>query len=148
MTETLSGIRLFSVEKANRALPLVRRIVDDIVAEHPRWRELVARFELVAAGARPEWGETPEMQRLRKEIDAAAARINGYVAELELIGCQLKGFEQGLVDFYGMYQGRLVHLCWLRGEDAVTHWHELDAGFAGRQEITAEFEKAVAEAAE
>ena len=135
MTETLSGIRLFSVEKANRALPLVRRIVDDIVAEHPRWRDLVARFELVAAGARPEWGETPEMQRLRKEIDAAAARINGYVAELELIGCQLKGFEQGLVDFYAKLDGRDVFWCWKVGEDRIDHWHDVEAGYAGRQPV-------------
>jgi hypothetical protein len=43
------------------------------------------------------------------------------------------------VDFYGLQEGRLVFLCWRLGEDRVTHWHELDAGFAGRQEITPEF---------
>lgn len=139
MTDAPSDIKLFSVEMANRALPLVRRIVDDIVAEHPRWKDLVARFELVAAGARPEWGETPEMAKLRHGIDAAAERINGYVKELESVGCRLKGFEQGLVDFYGMYQGRMVCLCWQEGEDTVAHWHELETGFSGRQPITPEF---------
>jgi hypothetical protein len=76
---------------------------------------------------------------LRREVDRAARRIDGYIAELEQIGCQLKGFEQGLVDFYGMYQGRVVCLCWQEGEAAVSHWHELEAGFTGRQPITAEF---------
>lgn len=147
MTDAPSDIKLFSVEMANRALPLVRRIVDDIVAEHPRWKDLVARYELAAAGARPEWGETPEMAKLRHGVDAAAERINGYVKELESVGCQLKGFEQGLVDFYGMHEGRLVFLCWQRGEAAVTHWHELDAGFTGRREITAEFVAAESEQA-
>lgn len=146
MTDTSSDVRVFTVAKANSALPLVRRIADDIVAEHPRWKDLVARYELAAAGSRPEWGESAEMRTLRQQIDALAERINGYVTELEQIGCLLKGFEQGLVDFYGMYLGRLVCLCWQRGEDAVSHWHEVDAGFAGRQAITPEFLAAEGEA--
>jgi hypothetical protein len=132
-------VKVFTVDSANRTLPLVRRIVDDIVAEHPRWQELVARHEVVAANSRPEWGESPEQQSLRREIDAVASRINGYVAELESVGCLLKGLEQGLVDFYGRHEGRLICLCWRHGEDAVSHWHEVDSGFAGRQEITADF---------
>jgi hypothetical protein len=139
MTDAAPDITIFTVEKANSALPLVRRIVADITAEHPRWRDLVARYELVAAGARADWGESEEMLSLRQEVDRIAARISGYVTELEQVGVSLKGFEEGLVDFYGTFEGRLVCLCWREGEAAVTHWHELDAGFAGRQEITPEF---------
>jgi len=135
----VADIKVFTVERANSALALVRRIVQDIVAEHPRWKDLVARYELAAAGARPEWGESPEQLALRGEIDAVALRINGYVDELAQVGCLLKGFEDGLVDFYGLQEGRLVFLCWRLGEDGVTHWHELDAGVAGRQPITREF---------
>jgi hypothetical protein len=138
MTEA-PEVALFTVEKANRALPLVRRIVADITAEHPRWRELVARYELAAGGARADQGESNEMVALRHEVDRIAALIAGYVAELEQIGVTIKGFDDGLVDFYGHYEGRLVCLCWKEGEDAVSHWHELEAGFAGRQPITPEF---------
>jgi len=139
MTESAPEVRLFTVAKANSALSLVRPIVDDLTAEHPRWKDLVARYELLVAGARAERGETPEMVALRKEVDRAADRVNGFVQELEQVGCVLKGFEQGLLDFYGLYQGRVVCLCWQRGEEAVQHWHELEAGFAGRQPITREF---------
>lgn len=139
MAEQTDGIRIFTVAKANSALPLVRRIVADITVEHPRWRDLVARYELLAAGARPEQGESAEMVGLRREVDQAAGRINAYIGELEQIGCQLKGFEQGLVDFHGMYQGRVVCLCWQDGEAAVSHWHELESGFTGRQPIGPEF---------
>jgi hypothetical protein len=135
----VAAIRTFTVERANSALPLVRRIVQDVVAEHPRWKDLISRYELAAAGARPEWGESPEQLALRQEIDGVAQRINGYVDELSEIGCLLKGFEDGLVDFYGLQSGRLVFLCWRLGEDAVAHWHELDAGFTGRQPITPDF---------
>ena len=139
MTETVPDIRIFTVAKAISALPLVRRIVADVIVEHPRWRDLVARYELMAAGARAEQGETQDMLVLRRDVDKAAERIAGYIAELEQIGCQLKGFEQGLVDFYGMYQGRMVCLCWQEGEESVAHWHELETGFSGRQPITPEF---------
>ena len=132
-------ITLFTVAMANRALPLVRRIVDDLAAEHPRWKDLVARYELAAGGVRSDSGESREMLELRKEIDRLAQRINGYVTELDQIGVALKGFEEGLVDFYGLYEGRVVCLCWRRGEDAVDHWHELDAGFAGRRPIDMDF---------
>ncbi len=135
----MAGIRTFTVERANSALPLVRRIVQDIVAEHPRWKDLVSRYELAAAGARPEAGESAEQLALRREIEVVAARIDAYVDELSEVGCLLKGFEDGLVDFYGVHEGRLVFLCWRLGEDAVTHWHELDAGVAGRQPIPADF---------
>lgn len=142
MTE--SDVRIFTVERANSALSLVRRIVDDITAEHPLWSDLVSQYELVAAGARPEWGESGEMVKLRQRIDVLAARIAGYFTELSQVGCELKDMEMGLVDFHALYQGRLVCLCWLRGEDAITHWHERDAGFAGRQPITPEFSASLA----
>ncbi len=132
---TTTDARVFTVALANRTLPLVRRIVSDIVQEYPRWRDLVARYELLSAGARPEWGESQDMQRVHHEIESFAERIESYRKELEQIGCHLKDAETGLVDFYGLHEGRLVCLCWKLGEDTVGYWHELEAGFAGRQPI-------------
>jgi hypothetical protein len=135
-----TGVEVFTVVQANRTLPLVSRIVADVVAEHPRWRQLVAEYEVAALSSRPDTGETAEQQRLRAEIDAVARRIDGYARELSSVGCQLKSYEDGTVDFYARHHDRLVLLCWRLGEEAVAHWHELDTGFGGRQVITAEFE--------
>jgi hypothetical protein len=41
------------------------------------------------------------------------------------------------VDFYGTLDGRDVFWCWMAGEDTIEYWHEIDAGFAGRQRIPA-----------
>jgi hypothetical protein len=62
-----------------------------------------------------------------------AAEIESCLGELDQVGCVFKGFELGLVDFPAEHEGRVVCLCWQRGEAEVTHWHELDAGYAGRQ---------------
>jgi hypothetical protein len=43
-----------------------------------------------------------------------------------------------LLDFPAMRAGREVCLCWQRGEESIEYWHEVEAGFAGRQPI-AEF---------
>ncbi len=127
--------KLFTLAEAERTLPLVRRIVADLVAEYPRWRTAVSRFEMLTGGARAEWGETSELVAARNEVTVAASRINDYLKELEAIGCVFKGFDAGLVDFYSLRDDRPVFLCWRMGEARIEHWHELDAGFGGRQPI-------------
>jgi hypothetical protein len=64
-----------------------------------------------------------------------ADRINRYLQELEAVGCVFKGFDAGLVDFYSLREDRPIFLCWKLGEERITHWHEIDAGFSGRQPI-------------
>jgi len=127
--------KYFTLPDANRTLPLVKRIVADITALYPTWRDLVYRYEYAAAQARPERGESAEQQRLRAEIEGVAREMNRYLEELEQVGCVFKGFEQGLVDFYGKMDGREVFWCWKVGEDKIGHWHDLESGFAGRQPV-------------
>src|SRR2546428_10624448 len=101
----------------------------------PQWRDLVARYEIVAAQAKPDWGESAEQVGLRTQVETVARQINDYLVELGQIGCVFKGFEEGLVDFYGKLDGKEIFWCWKRGEDRLEHWHELEAGYAGRQPI-------------
>jgi hypothetical protein len=125
--------KFFTRDEANRTLPLVRRIVQDIVDDYGRWKESLGRYELAAAHQRPETGESPEAVAMREQVDMVAQRINGYIAELEQIGCVLKGFDDGLVDFRGRLDDRDVWLCWRLGETEVTHWHEMDEGYRSRR---------------
>jgi hypothetical protein len=127
--------KYFTVDQANRTLPLVRRIVSDIVEEYGRWKEHVFRYELVAAGSTADKGESVEQVTLREKVDDSAQRINQFVEELIGIGCIFKGFEEGLVDFRSRLDGRDVLLCWKLGEESIEYWHEADAGYAGRQPL-------------
>jgi len=101
-------------------------VVQDIMAAYPHWKDLVDRYGLIAAQARPEWGESPEQLNLKAEIDTVAGKINAYLGELEQIGCEFKGFDKGLVDFHGRLDEREILWCWKLGEDRITHWHELE----------------------
>lgn len=134
MSSAFEPARLFTLEQANRMLPLVRRIVEDIVQDYARWREQVGVLEVVAAGRR---GDSPpdEAEKVEQDAQRLAADIERYVTELRELGVDFKGFDQGLVDFPAELDGRLVYLYWKLGEDSVEYWHEVDAGFAGRQKL-------------
>ncbi len=124
--------KYFTVEEANRTLPLVRRIVSDIVATY----DDVRRGLEEARTLDPEVAEqTSRRHELEAEMRQLTDRVNGFIGELEEIGVLFKGFEEGLIDFYGKLDGRPVFLCWKLGEESVEWWHELDAGYVGRRRL-------------
>ena len=128
-------MKTFTVEQANRTLPLVSRIVQDIVTQHTRWRECVRQSELIAAAATPARPDE-RVETVERQIQALAGEIAGYIQELEQLGVEFKGFDLGLVDFPAEIGGRRVYLCWRLGEPTVEHWHEMDAGYAGRRRLS------------
>ena len=115
--------RRFTLQQANKALPLVTRIVRDIVNTHERATQLQAKLE----------ESTGRESALQSQLDSALEQLQDYVDELGSIGVELKDYESGLIDFPGRHQGRDIYLCWKLGEEKVTHWHELHSGYAGRQ---------------
>ena len=122
-------MKTFTIDQANRMLPLVRKIVQDIVDDYARWQKLVKALDVSAASSPRDAGE---LDRLQRDIQTIAETIDRYVGELNELGVEIKGMDVGLVDFPGEMGGRPVCLCWRLGEPAVAHWHERDAGFAGR----------------
>jgi hypothetical protein len=126
--------RLFTVDEANKTLPLVRRIVEDVVRQHRHWRERILELDLVASSSRPEEsrGRAEELERDAQDL---AREIDSYQRELEELGIQLKDRRMGLVDFPSEIAGRRVLLCWRLGEGEVQFWHDEDAGYAGRQPL-------------
>lgn len=118
----------FTVQEANRSLPLVTRIVRDIVNTHERATQLQAKIDGLP--------RAKDSSALQSQLDAAAGELQDYVDELTDIGVELKDYETGLVDFPGRHQGRDVFLCWRLGEEKIEYWHELHTGFNGRQPVT------------
>ena len=130
-------MQLFTVEQANRTLPLVRKIVDDVVQQHRRWREAILELDLVASSVRAD-DPGERAITLERNVQALAREIDGYKRELEELGIQLKDPRLGLVDFPSEIAGRHILLCWRLGEPEVQFWHEVDSGYAGRQPLSQE----------
>jgi hypothetical protein len=126
--------RTFTVDEANRMLPLVRRIVRDIVDGHRAWVHAVRAYEAAATWARPD-APTDTLGKLESDVRRIAGEIDAFLGELRDLGVEFKGFDLGLVDFPGERDGRAVCLCWKLDEDEVMFWHETSDGFAGRQPL-------------
>ena len=132
----MSERKYFTLDQANRTLPLVKRVVGDLVDEYALWKEHMRRYEVLSAIGSTE--ETEEQRATRDKAQEIAGRISEYVEELSTVGCLLKGFDDGLVDFYGKRDGGDVFWCWKLGEPRITHWHDVDTGFAGRRLLDSE----------
>jgi hypothetical protein len=122
------GKKYFSLEEATRSLPYVSRIVRDLVAGYKRVIDVRAQLE------RAQIEEIKE--RIEIEYDAAMDALRVFVEELNQVGVELKDPGKGLIDFPALFQHREVYLCWKLGETSVDSWHEIDAGYAGRQSIS------------
>ncbi len=128
--------RLFSLDEATALLPRLRELLPEMQktkASLERLREELAGLTRAASGN----GHLlmAQMERKRKEAEALAKRISASLEELQGIGCELKGIDEGLIDFPAEREGRTVYLCWKLGEERIEWWHELDTGFAGRERL-------------
>lgn len=123
---------VFTLKQANDSLVLVRKIVEDICRCYQQLCDMRAQLtELESAGVHEERREA-----LRERCDERVDVLNRLYRELLDIGCVLKDWRIGLVDFPAVFEGRRIWFCWRLGEASVTHWHELNDGFSGRKPIT------------
>ena len=119
--------RTFTLEQANRAVPYVARIMDDVRQTYRQAVGLQQQLE------RPMPGD--DVSRVQNDYERAVDQLNRYVDELHDVGVELKDYDLGLIDFPAMHEGREVCLCWRPGETQIVAWHEVDAGFSGRQDV-------------
>ena len=142
MSDAETFKKLFTVEEANATLPLVRAIATDLAILS---REVIERRERLAAlhGSRRPSNKahdaySEELAQIEEELTKDSERLHEYVEELRSLGVEPKNGPEGLIDFPSRMDGHIVYLCWKLGEPEVLHWHELDAGFRGRQSLYAE----------
>ena len=125
-------MKLFTVEEANSLLPTVRPIVKSIQLSHRRLISFQKTAKHAAEGAEYGGGGMSAGPRYARVL----VELSLHASKLESLGIQLKDYRQGLIDFPSMRDGRVVLLCWKADEgDQVEWWHDVEAGFAGRQPL-------------
>jgi hypothetical protein len=128
--------KLFTPAQANAMLPLLRSILRDVTQLAHELRDRHDRLQrLTGDGKGLGSAHREEVQEMEGEFERGRERMQDYLQELDKLGIELKDPFTGLVDFRSMIDGREVYLCWRLDEPEVAHWHELDAGFAGRQKL-------------
>lgn len=125
-------MKLFTVEEANELIPVVR----------PKLEKIRSRYEQIAAFREPAKAAAASAEFGGGGMESGSQYvkilydIGKLTLEINELGIQMKDYLRGLIDFPCWRDGRVVLLCWQLGEDdEIQWWHEVEAGFAGRQPL-------------
>ncbi|MFW6074656.1 MAG: DUF2203 domain-containing protein [Chloroflexota bacterium] len=127
-------LRIFTLEEAQSMLPELRSNLLMIQEEKKKLDQLRRELRRLTPAMRGN-GHAEEAsdldQQIRSKVDVLRDRIEAITDQ----GVLLKDIDNGIVDFPARREGRVVLLCWMISEPEIAHWHELDAGFQGRQPL-------------
>ena len=123
-------MKTFTLDEANALVPLVSELVDEMAQ---------VRAKIVSSGGTLE----PVLRQAGGNGGGKAGsayalllqHFNACLATIQEWGVELKDLDSGLVDFPSYREGRIVYLCWKRGEVKIEFWHDIETGYAGRQPI-------------
>jgi hypothetical protein len=131
----MSNNRLFTLDEALTLLPTVRQLILEIQAAKTEFDTHSAEVERLLGLTGGNGHLAADVARARAAVQAAGSKLAALMAEMDGLGVQLKGIEEGLVDFPSEREGLVMLLCWRLGEETIAWWHDEDAGFAGRQPL-------------
>ncbi len=128
--------RYFTLEEATALLP---RLTAILVETQKRKRALDRLRRVLTSAAVKAAGDGQLVERQlaekRRAMEEEARRVEEMAGQISELGCELKGVDEGLIDFLTQLEGREVYLCWRLGEEHIAYWHELHVGFAGCQPL-------------
>jgi len=120
----------FSLQQANEALKIIRPLMDEVQAI----RQKILANQPEAWPAIEKSAGNGGNKALSRMVDDFE-KLDALIHQILDTGAQIKDVNIGLLDFSALKDGREVYLCWQYGEGDIAFWHEVDAGFAGRQPI-------------
>jgi hypothetical protein len=122
--------RHYTLDQATAAMPWVRERLERLRAAHELLGDKEAREALSEASPGNGGGEPGHV------VSEGFLALRSALIELQEMEIVLRDLERGLVDFPSMRDDREVYLCWVeQEEDEIAYWHDLEAGFGGRQPL-------------
>ncbi|HLH53333.1 MAG TPA: DUF2203 domain-containing protein [Verrucomicrobiae bacterium] len=122
----------YTRDQARALLPKIRTWLEGLVELRDKLHKLDQRIsELMAPGK--DIGGPVVNQWARSFVDVKRILLEFHVRDI-----QLKDLDRGLIDFPAIIEDREVFLCWELQEEDIGFWHDLDAGYAGREPLSGE----------
>ncbi len=122
--------RYFTIEEANETLVTLRPVVEKILELR---QSILERQPEIWPALQKAVGNGGSQAASQAAMEFAI--LDAMIRQIQAEGVLLKDLNQGLLDFPALRDGREVYLCWQFNEDSVQFWHDMDAGFAGRQAL-------------
>ncbi len=122
--------KLFTVEEVNQLLPTLQEMLREVSLHRDALREKAPHMEPILEAKASNGGG-----RIGSEYGVEAYKLHRSIERIRELGVVLKDLNMGLLDFPHEREGRVVFLCWHPPEERVEYWHEIEAGYAGRQPL-------------
>jgi hypothetical protein len=137
--------RTFTLDEAQSLLPVLESLLRAAIAakktvDEADTEQQALQHRVFLAGGM--FLDVVPLARKKAERAKAEQRVKDSLAEIDSIGVQVKDLDIGLLDFPCEVDGQIILLCWKLGEKAITHWHGVQEGFAGRKPIDQRIAKA------
>ncbi|HSU52649.1 MAG TPA: DUF2203 domain-containing protein [Candidatus Dormibacteraeota bacterium] len=120
----------YTRDEARALLPSVRKWLKRLVQLKTEMEQREKRLTALSAAGKDTGGP------IVNAWVRALAEIKSVLLEFHQREIQVKDFERGLIDFPAIIDDRVVFLCWEQDEDDIEFWHDLDAGYAGRERFS------------
>jgi hypothetical protein len=137
--------RTFTLDEAQSLLPVLESLLRTAINAKKVVNEVDAEQQALQHRVFLNGGmflDIVPLARRKAERAKAEQRAKDALAEIDSIGVQVKDLNIGLLDFPCEVEGQIILLCWKLGEKAITHWHGVQEGFAGRKPIDQRIAKA------
>jgi hypothetical protein len=121
--------RHYTLEEARALLPWAAELIIRMREARERLTDTETREALAGASGGNGGGSHG------RTVGEAFVELQGGVAAFQERDIVLRDLDRGLIDFPSIRDGDEVYLCWIEGEPDIAFWHELDAGYAGRQPL-------------
>ena len=137
--------RTFTLDEAQELLPVLESLLRNSIDGKKLIESVDTEFQEVAQKVFVRGGMSLNvvyLARRKAERERSIQKVKDAMAEIDAMGVQVKDLDIGLLDFPCEVDGQTVLLCWKLGEKAITHWHGVSEGFAGRKPVDERISKA------
>ena len=137
--------RTFTLDEAQDLLPVLESLLRASIDGKKLIESVDAELQATAQRVFLNGGmslNVVHFARRKAEREKAIQRVKDAMDEIDAMGVQVKDLDIGLLDFPCEVDGQVVLLCWKLGEKAITHWHGVSEGFAGRKPVDERISKA------
>jgi|DewCreStandDraft_4_1066084.scaffolds.fasta_scaffold259584_1 hypothetical protein len=126
---------------ASRMLPLVQRIVADILHSRQLLARLLPEQDILDRQRRTlDWPGRQRRYQLQEDVSATEQKMQDALAELEVLGLILEDGDSGQIGFPTLVNDSRAYFSWKPGEEGLLFWHF--ASEAQRRPIPASWFKA------